>query len=46
MEDFLSIILVDGDLIQTFVRLFILVFSFDCLIGIANAIKSLKGVSS
>lgn len=46
MNDFISLIYVEGDLILTFVRLFILVFSFDCLISFANAIKSIKGVSS
>lgn len=46
MSDFISLVYIEGDLIQTFVRLFILIFSFDCLISFANAIKSIKGVSS
>lgn len=46
MNDFLSLIYVEGNLIETFVRCLVLFFSFDCLIGVANAIKSIKGVSS
>lgn len=43
MQDIFDMIYVEGDILQTFIRLFILVFSFDCLIGFANAIKSIKG---
>lgn len=46
MQEFLDLILVDGNFLETFVRLFVLCLSFDCLIGVANAIKSIKGVAS
>ena len=43
MQEIFDSIYVSGDILQTFIRLFILVLSFDCLLGFANAIKSLKG---
>lgn len=46
MNDLLQFIYIEGDLLQTFIRLFLVVFSFDCLIGVANAIKSIKGAAS
>lgn len=46
MNDFISMIYVDGNLIETCIRCLVLFFSFDCLIGFANAIKSIKGVVS
>lgn len=46
MNDLLNMVYSSGDLLLTFCKLFILVFSFDCLIGIAHAIKSIKGVVS
>lgn len=46
MNDLLQFIYIQGDILQTFVRLFLVAFSFDCLIGFANAIKSIKGASS
>lgn len=43
MEEILDWVLVEGDLLSTFVHLFILCLSFDCLLSFANALKVLKG---
>lgn len=42
METIFNSIYVADDLLATLINLFILVFSFDCLLSFANAIKSLK----
>lgn len=46
MNDFLSMIFVSGDLLQTMCRMMILFISFDCLITFGGLIKSIKGAVS
>lgn len=43
MQELFDSIYVSGDILQTFVRLFILVLSLDFILAFANAIKSIKG---
>ena len=44
MNDIFNAIYTDGDILQTLVKLFILMLMFDCILGFANCIKTLKGV--
>lgn len=41
MNDLLSLILVNGNLLETLVRLFIVVLSFDCIIGFATMLGTI-----
>lgn len=42
MEDLLNLILVNGNLLETLVRLFIVVLSFDCVIGFATMLSTIS----
>lgn len=42
MQELFDSIYVDGDILQTFIRLLILFVAFDCLLGFGNAIKAIK----
>lgn len=42
MEDLFNMIYVEGDILQTLVKLFILVLAFDFLLSFSSAIKSIK----
>lgn len=46
MNDLFSMVYVEGDILQTFVRLIIVLFAFDCIIGFGNAISTIKGATS
>ena len=45
MADLLALFYVQGEIIESFFRLFLLVISFDFFISFANAIKSIKGAT-
>lgn len=45
MNNLLNLFYVQGEIIESFFRLFILVISFDFFISFANAIKSFKGAA-
>lgn len=40
MDSLVSLVFVDGDLIQTFIRLIILVICFDCVLSFAALLGS------
>ena len=42
MDSLFELIFVEGDILQTFIKLLILFFSFDFLITFAGLIKSIK----
>ena len=42
MDELLSIVYVEGDILQSFLRLLILFIGFDFLISFAGCIKSIK----
>lgn len=42
MEELFNTIYVEGDILQTFIKLLILFIAFDCILGFGNAIKSIK----
>lgn len=42
MQELFDSIYVDGDILQTFIKLLILFIAFDCILGFGNAIKSIK----
>lgn len=46
MNDFFELVYVEGDILQTMIRLCILIFAFDCLLAFGSAIKSVKGAVS
>ena len=43
MDSLVDLVLVDGNLLETFVRLCILFFAFDFFITFAGIIKSIRG---
>lgn len=42
MQEILDFVLVEGDLLATFIHLFIIALSIDCCFGVAHAIGTLK----
>ena len=42
MNEIFNMIFVDGDILQTFIRLLILVFSLDFLLSFSNALKTIR----
>lgn len=46
MNDLFSMVYIEGDILQTFVRLIIVLFAFDCIIGFGNAISTIKGATT
>ena len=45
MDNLLLLFYVEGEIVESFFRLFILIISFDFFISFANAIKSIKGAA-
>lgn len=41
MQELIDLVYVEGDLVQTCVRMFILVISVECVFGFANLIKGI-----
>ena len=46
MDDLFNAIYVEGDILQTCIRLFILFLACDCIFGFGHAIASIKGAVS
>ena len=46
MNELFNSIYVSGDILQTFINLFILFLACDCILGFGYAIRSIKGVVS
>ena len=42
MQELLDFIIVEGDLLSTFIHLFIICLSVDCVIGFGHAIGTIK----
>lgn len=42
MNELLNLVYVSDNIVETFVRLFILILSFDFLLSFSNGIKSIK----
>lgn len=43
MSDLFNLVYVQGDILKTFINLFILFLACDCIIGFGYAIRSIKG---
>lgn len=41
MQELIDMVYVEGDIIQTCVRMFVLVISVECVLGFANLIKGI-----
>lgn len=46
MDDLFNLLYVEGDILQTFVRILIFAFAVDCCFGFGYCIRSLKGAVS
>lgn len=46
MDDLLSMLYVEGNILETFCRIFIFAFCVDCIFGFGYTLRSIKGAVS